>query len=127
MDDRVFGSWFECVLVNGRYARLAWQHYFSSLQLVVFIIFWSILSSVFGSVLNISVMSALADADEPERRPDETGRILLSQDIFSKTSNAVGHVVAGIAIEYCCPLVRFKGRSGTYCSIRRRRGPFAMV
>ena len=30
----------------------------SSLQLVVFIIFWSIFSSVFGSVLNISVMSA---------------------------------------------------------------------
>ena len=76
---------------------------------------------MFGSVLNISVMSALADiTDEHEAKTGrrQEGIFYSARTFFSKTSNAIGHVVAGIAIEYyvLLPLVRFKGRSpGTYC------------
>ena len=75
----------------------------STLALVVFIIFWSIFSSVFGAALNISVMSALADiTDEYEVRTGkrQEGIFYSARTFFSKTSNGIGHVVAGMAIEY---------------------------
>lgn len=75
----------------------------STWTLVVFIIFWTIFSSLFGSVVNISVMSALADiTDEHEAKTGrrQEGIFYSARMFFSKTSNAIGHVVAGIAIEY---------------------------
>ena len=106
----------------------------SSLQLVVFIIFWSIFSSVFGSVLNISVMSALADiTDEHEAKTGrrQEGIFYSARTFFSKTSNAIGHVVAGIAIEYyvLLPPGSIQGQVPGDVLFRLGvvEGPFAMV
>ena len=75
----------------------------SSWTLVGFIIFWSVFSSLFGAVVNISVMSALADiADEHEANTGrrQEGIFYSARTFFAKTSNAIGHVIAGFAIEY---------------------------
>jgi GPH family glycoside/pentoside/hexuronide:cation symporter len=75
----------------------------SSWALVGMIIFFSIFSSGFGAVLNISVMSALADiADQQELKTGLRleGIFYSARAFFSKAMNAVGHVVAGYALEY---------------------------
>lgn len=75
----------------------------SSWALVGMIIFFSIFSSGFGAILNISVMSALADiADQQELNTGLRleGIFYSARAFFSKAMNAVGHVVAGFALEY---------------------------
>ena len=75
----------------------------STWELVAFIIFWGIFSSACGSVVNISVMSALADiTDEHEAKTGrrQEGIFYSARTFFAKASNAMGHVVAGFAIEY---------------------------
>ena len=70
--------------------------------LVSFVVFFGIIASACGSILNISVMSALADiADEHE---SETGRrqegiFYSARTFFAKVTNGIGHVVAGIALD----------------------------
>jgi len=70
--------------------------------LVAFIIACSVGSSSCGSILNISVMSALADiADDHElttgRRQE--GVFYSARTLFAKTTNGIGHVVAGVALD----------------------------
>ncbi len=70
--------------------------------LVAFVIFWGTLSSVCGSVLNISVMSALADiADEHELNTGrrQEGIFYSARTFFAKVTNGIGHVVAGVALD----------------------------
>ncbi len=106
----------------------------SSWTLVVFIIFWSIFSSLFGAVVNISVMSALADiADEHEANTGrrQEGIFYSARTFFAKTSNAIGHVIAGFAIEYyvLLPPGSIQGQVPDDVLFRLGivDGPFAMV
>ena len=72
-------------------------------ELVVFIICFGAVSSASGSILHISVMSALADvSDENELKTGmrQEGIYYSARAFFGKASNAFGHVVAGIALEY---------------------------
>ena len=71
--------------------------------LVGFIIFLGSFSSFFGAVLNISVMSALADiADQHELDSGLRleGIFYSARAFFSKAMIAVGHIVAGVALQY---------------------------
>ena len=82
---------------------LGWAPANSTWALVGMIIFFGIFSSGFGAVLNISVMSALADiADQQELKTGLRleGIFYSARAFFSKAMNAVGHVVAGYALEY---------------------------
>ena len=70
--------------------------------LVAFVIFWGTISSLCGSVLNISVMSSLADiADEHELKTGrrQEGIFYSARTFFAKVTNGIGHVVAGVALD----------------------------
>ena len=72
-------------------------------ELVIFIICFGAVSSTSGSILHISVMSALADvSDENELKTGmrQEGIYYSARAFFGKASNAFGHVVAGIALKY---------------------------
>jgi len=74
----------------------------STWSLVIFIICCNAFSSACGAILNISVMSALADiADEHElitgRRQE--GVFYSARSMFAKTTNAIGHGIAGVALD----------------------------
>ena len=94
-------SFFWSLVVNLALLGLAPAN--SSWALVGMIIFFGVFSSGFGAILNISVMSALADiADQHEL---DTGLRLegifySARAFFAKAMNAVGHVVAGFALEF---------------------------
>ena len=71
-------------------------------ELVLFIIALGCFSSAGGSIINISVMSALADvADEHDLKSGrrQEGIYYSARTFFAKASNGVGHVVAGIALD----------------------------
>ncbi len=73
-----------------------------SWELVAMIIFFGSFASACGSILHISVMSALADiADEHELITGirQEGVFYAARSFFSKTSNGIGHVIAGIALD----------------------------
>jgi Na+/melibiose symporter-like transporter len=75
----------------------------TSWELVIFIIFLGSFSSASGSILNISVMSALADiADEHELKTGrrQEGIFYAARTFFAKSTNGVGHIVAGIALDF---------------------------
>ena len=75
----------------------------STWGLVAFIISIGIFSSACGSILNISVMSALADiADEHELNTGrrQEGIFYSARTFFSKVTNGIGHLVAGIALDF---------------------------
>ena len=75
----------------------------SSWALVAFIIFFGTFSSFFGAVLNISVMSALADiADEHELITGLRleGIFYSLRSFFAKAMNGIGHFVTGLALQY---------------------------
>ena len=75
----------------------------STWELVVFIIFLGSFSSASGAILNISVMSALADiADENELKTGlrQEGIFYSARAFFGKASNGMGHLVAGFALTY---------------------------
>jgi len=70
--------------------------------LVMFIISFGCVSASCGSIINISVMSALADiADEHELNTGrrQEGIFYSARTFFAKTTNGIGHVVAGIALD----------------------------
>ena len=71
-------------------------------ELVIFIICFGAVSSTSGSILHISVMSALADvSDENELKTGmrQEGIYYSARAFFGKASNAFGHVVAGLALK----------------------------
>jgi GPH family glycoside/pentoside/hexuronide:cation symporter len=71
-------------------------------SLVAFVISFGVLASACGSILNISVMSALADiADEHELKTGrrQEGIFYSARTFFAKATNGVGHIVAGIALD----------------------------
>lgn len=71
--------------------------------LVLMIIFFGSFSSFFGAVLNISVMSALADvADEHELATGlrAEGIFYSARTFFAKSMNSLGHLIAGFALQY---------------------------
>lgn len=104
----------------------------SSWELVAFIIGLGTFSSIGGSVINISVMSALADvADEHELKSGrrQEGIYYSARTFFAKASNGVGHVVAGIAlevIEFPTNAVPGEVAADTIFSLGIVDGPFAM-
>ena len=70
--------------------------------LVAFVVFWGTIASACGSILNISVMSALADiADDHELNTGrrQEGIFYSARTFFAKVTNGIGHVVAGIALD----------------------------
>ena len=74
-----------------------------SWSLVMFIVFFGSSAAFFGVALNISVMSALADiSDEHELNTGLRleGIFYSARAFFSKAMNAVGHIVAGFALQY---------------------------
>jgi glycoside/pentoside/hexuronide:cation symporter, GPH family len=74
----------------------------TTLTLVVFVIFFGTIASACGSILNISVMSALADiADDHELKTGrrQEGIFYSARTFFAKVTNGIGHVVAGIALD----------------------------
>jgi Na+/melibiose symporter-like transporter len=74
-----------------------------SWELVLMIICLGSFASACGSILHISVMSALADiADEHELNTGvrQEGVFYAARAFFSKTSNGIGHVIAGVALGF---------------------------
>ena len=74
-----------------------------SWELVMMIICLGSVASACGSILHISVMSALADiADEHELNTGirQEGVFYAARAFFSKTSNGIGHVIAGVALRF---------------------------
>lgn len=72
-------------------------------ELVVFIICFGAVSSASGSILHISVMSALADvSDENELKTGmrQEGIYYSARAFFGKASNGIGHLVAGFALTF---------------------------
>ena len=71
-------------------------------SLVAFIVFFGTFASACGSILNISVMSALADiTDDHERNTGrrQEGIFYSARTFFAKVTNGIGHVVAGVALD----------------------------
>ena len=94
-------SIFWSAAVNLRLLGLAPEN--SSGELVIFLIALGSIASVSASILNISVMSALADiADEHELNTGvrQEGVFYAARTLFSKTSSGIGHFIAGIALTY---------------------------
>ena len=63
---------------------------------------WSVIGAWGGAAANISVMSALAEvADENELRfgARQEGVIYATRSFFAKVDDAIGHVIAGVAID----------------------------
>ncbi len=74
----------------------------SSWTLVAFVVAFGTVASACGSILNISVISALADiADEHELKTGrrQEGIFYSARTFFAKTTNGIGHVVAGVALD----------------------------
>ena len=71
--------------------------------LLVFVVFFGTISSTFGAILNISVMSALADiVDEHELNTGrrQEGVFYSARTFFAKLTNSIGLVIAGIALDF---------------------------
>ncbi len=105
----------------------------TSWSLVGFIIFFGIFASASGSILNISVMSALADiVDEHELNTGrrQEGIFYSARSFFAKCTNGIGHVVAGVAldlIEFPTKAVPGEVDPETIYMLGVIDGPFAMV
>lgn len=105
----------------------------ASWDLVVFIIILGSVAAAGGSILHISVMSALADVcDEHELLTGyrQEGIFYSARSFFAKTSAGIGHVIAGIALD----IINFpKGDSNAEVTevmlfnLGLLDGPFAMI
>jgi GPH family glycoside/pentoside/hexuronide:cation symporter len=104
-----------------------------SWDLVVMIIIFGSIASACGSILHISVMSALADiADEHELNTGvrQEGVFYAARSLFSKTSNGIGHVIAGVALDFIAfPSKAVPGEIAeeTLFKLGLIDGPFAMI
>jgi Na+/melibiose symporter-like transporter len=104
-----------------------------SWELVMMIICLGSVASACGSILHISVMSALADiADEHELNTGirQEGVFYAARAFFSKTSNGIGHVIAGVALDF----ISFPDKAvpgdipeETIFNLGLIDGPFAMI
>jgi len=104
-----------------------------SWEIVFMIIFLGSIASASGSILHISVMSALADiADEHELNTGirQEGVFYAARAFFSKTSNGIGHVIAGVALDF----IAFPGNAvpgkipeEILFNLGLIDGPFAMI
>ena len=124
-------SVFWSASVNLRLLGLAPEN--SSTELVLFIIFFGSITSAGGSILNITVMSALADiADEHELNTGirQEGVFYAARTLFAKTSSGIGHVVAGLALDFIAfPTDSAPGEipSEIIFQLGLIDGPFAMI
>ena len=124
-------SIFWSASVNLRLLGLAPEN--SSTELVLFIIFFGSITSAGGSILNITVMSALADiADEHELNTGirQEGVFYAARTLFAKTSSGIGHVVAGLALDFIAfPTDSAPGEipSEIIFQLGLIDGPFAMI
>lgn len=104
-----------------------------SWEIVFMIIFLGSIASASGSILHISVMSALADiADEHELNTGirQEGVFYAARAFFSKTSNGIGHVIAGVALDFIAfPANAIPGKipEETLFNLGLIDGPFAMI
>ena len=104
-----------------------------SWEIVFMIIFLGSIASASGSILHISVMSALADiADEHELNTGirQEGVFYAARAFFSKTSNGIGHVIAGVALDFIAfPENAVPGKipEETLFNLGLIDGPFAMI
>ena len=104
-----------------------------SWEIVFMIIFLGSIASASGSILHISVMSALADiADEHELNTGirQEGVFYAARSFFSKTSNGIGHVIAGVALDFIAfPANAVPGKipEETLFNLGLIDGPFAMI
>lgn len=74
----------------------------STWELLTFVVFFGTIQSTFGAILNVSVMSALADiADEHELQTGrrQEGAFFSARTFFAKITNSIGQVIAGIALD----------------------------
>jgi Na+/melibiose symporter-like transporter len=74
----------------------------TTLELLTFVVFFGTIQSTFGAILNVSVMSALADiADEHELKTGrrQEGAFFSARTFFAKVTNSIGQVIAGIALD----------------------------
>lgn len=105
----------------------------STWTLVAFIVFFGSFSAASGSILNISVMSALADiADEHDLKTGrrQEGIFYSARTFFAKTTNGIGHVIAGIGldiIEFPTGAVPGTIDADKIFALGVIDGPFAMV
>ena len=125
-------SFFWSLAVTLRLFDLAPEN--TSWDLVAFIVGIGIFSSACGSILNISVMSALADiSDEHEANTGrrQEGIFYSARTFFAKLTNGIGHVVAGIAIDVYIKLppgaVPGEVPADTLFRLGVVDGPFAMI
>lgn len=125
-------SFFWSLAVTLRLFDLAPEN--SSWDLVVFIVTIGIFSSACGSILNISVMSALADiSDEHELNTGrrQEGIFYSARTFFAKLTNGIGHVVAGFALDFYIKLppgsVPGEVPAETLFRLGVVDGPFAMI
>ena len=124
-------SVFWSASVNLRLLGLAPEN--SSTELLLFIIFFGSITSAGGSILNITVMSALADiADEHELNTGirQEGVFYAARTLFAKTSSGIGHVVAGLALDFIAfPTDSAPGEipSEIIFQLGLIDGPFAMI
>ena len=104
-----------------------------SWELVTLIICLGSIASASGSILAISVMSALADiVDEHELNTGvrQEGVFYAARTFFSKTSNGIGHVIAGLALDFIeFPTNAVPGEIAheTIFKLGLIDGPFAMI
>ena len=104
-----------------------------SWEVVTMIIILGSIASASGSILHISVMSALADiADEHELNTGirQEGVFYAARAFFSKTSNGIGHVIAGVALDFIAfPKNAIPGKipEETLFNLGLIDGPFAMI
>ncbi len=104
-----------------------------SWEVVTMIIILGSIASASGSILHISVMSALADiADEHELNTGirQEGVFYAARAFFSKTSNGIGHVIAGVALDFIAfPANAIPGKipEETLFNLGLIDGPFAMI
>jgi len=124
-------AFFGALAVNLRLLDIfptnSWAYLF---PLLVFI---SVFSYGSGSILNISVMSALADiADEHELKTGrrQEGIFYSARTFFAKSTSALGHLIAGIAldlIEFPTNAVLGEVDTQTIYELGVVYGPMAMV
>ena len=105
----------------------------STYTLVAFVVFWTTIAASCGSILNISVMSALADiADEHELKTGrrQEGIFYSARTFFAKVTNGIGHIVAGIAldaVEFPIGVAASEIPPDKIFALGLIDGPFAMV
>lgn len=124
-------AFFGALAVNLR--LLGWFPTNSYAYLFPVLVFISVFSYASGSILNISVMSALADvADEHEMATGrrQEGIFYSARTFFAKSTSAVGHLIGGVALDVISfPTKAVPGQvpADTIFQLGLVYGPLAMI